>query len=221
MMNDGSTPKGALPEATANLASLLQRLPGIGGRTATLAAIQMSRRDAHHWDDLAASIRSANSAASKCIQCHGIADRELCAICRDPSRRHDQICVVERPDDVHNVEGTGYYSGLYHVLHGALEPLRGIGPDQLTLSHLIERADLMREDPMAEIILATSNTLEGNATADYIVRALAGRDRPVQITALRKGIADRAPVEFADPLTIANAMSNRSPDDAEFPADTP
>lgn len=217
MTNDEYLSKGSMPEATSRLAEKLRRLPGIGARTATLAAIQMSRERGDQWKELAEAIREANSAAGKCQECHGLADQETCEICRDPTRRSELVCVVERPEDVETIEAVGYYRGRYHVLHGVLDPLRGAGPAELTIAQLLQRAQALRNNPTAEIIMATSNTMEGVATADYIAWALEQDGTDVAVTTLRKGIADRAAVEFADPLTIGHAMRNRSDSEGEFP----
>lgn len=218
---DDYGPRGSLPKATTELAERLRRLPGIGSRNAMLGAIQISRDDNDRWDRLTDAIREANARARRCGECHGVADAETCEICRSPGRRKDLICVVERPGDMEVVEAIGYYSGVYHVLHGRLEPLRGIGPDALTMRSLLERVESLRGDPMAELIIATSNTLEGQATADYIRRAVEREPGEVRISTLRKGIADKAALEFADPMTVTHAVVNRSDGEADFPGETP
>ena len=214
------TPRGSLPEATTELAEMLRRLPGIGSRNAMIGAIRISREGSERWDGLCEAIREANAAARQCVECHGMADAEICGICRNPSRRRDLICVVERPGDVEVIEAIGFYTGVYHVLHGRLEPLRGIGPNALTMDTLLKRANRLRGDPMAELIMGTSNTLEGQATADYIARLIARGGDDLRISTLRKGIADRASLEFADPMTVTHAVVNRSEGDAEFPGQT-
>ena len=208
-MTSDSTPKGALPKTISDLAELLQKLPGIGPRNALLAAIAIARDEAGAQQDLGRAILMAQSATRRCSNCEGITDRETCRVCGDPAREQAVICVVEHDEDARAIEAQGAFRGTYHVLHGALEPLRGIGPSQLTLTSLMERARSIGNNPLAEIILATSTTIEGDMTADFVAKWLRSEEPTLQITRLGRGLADRSQIEFVDPTTMRAAYENR------------
>ena len=209
-MTSDAAPQGSLPAGVEELARHLRRLPGIGRRGALTSAIMLARSDDGLPDDLAAAIRAANDSATLCAVCMKVTDQTTCEICRAPDRRADQICVVHRTADIVALERTGHYRGAYHVLHGALDPLRGIGPDNLTLNQLTSRIGELRANPMAELILATANTLEGTTTADYIAQLAAAQAPNLTITTLGKGVGDQARIEFTDPTTMREAIANRS-----------
>lgn len=143
-----------------------------------------------------------------CQRCHNISDAQLCAICSNPGRNQQQICVVENLRDVIAVESTQQYSGLYHVLGGILSPLDGVGPEQINVSTLELR---VRQEGTTEIILALSPNIEGDTTAYYISRQLA--DAPVTITTIARGIAFGGELEYADELTLARSIAKRLPID--------
>jgi recombination protein RecR len=139
-----------------------------------------------------------------CAQCNNISDGELCLYCRDPHREHAQICVVEEPHNILPIETTRAFRGLYHVLHGAISPLRGIGPEQLRIKGLVDR---LRQSEIQEIILATNPTVEGEATAVYLSRLL----KPLgpRVTRIAMGIPVGSDLEFADEVTMSRSLENR------------
>jgi recombination protein RecR len=182
----------------------LSRLPGIGSKSASRIAFHMlSMGD----DDIAkflSSISDIKKFIRACLECGGISDADTCSICTDPSRDRSIICAVEGQKDVLTVEKTGSYRGLYHVLGGVLSPLDGIGPDQLTVSKMIERC---RRESIREVIIATNPTLEGDATALYLSKLL----NEIGVTAMRiaHGIPVGSDLDFADSATLIKSISAR------------
>lgn len=153
---------------------------------------------------LAAAITEAKQTLSRCPRCFNIMGREqeLCGVCSDPRRDRSQLCVVEQPADLLAIERSGEYDGLYHVLHGALSPMNGVGPDQLTIRPMLERLD-----GVAEVILATSTTVEGEATAMYLSRLLSELGTPASRIAY--GLPVGGDLEYADEVTLGRAITNR------------
>jgi len=195
-----------LPEPILNLINAFQRLPGIGPKTASRLTFFLLRGSDDLPEKLAESLRSLRSATHLCTECFNItlADREYCEICADPARDAGILCVVEEPLDVMMLERIDAFRGRYHVLHGVLSPIEGIGPDDIRLKPLFER---VKAGNVTEIILATNPSMEGDATALYIKQQLASI--PVRITRLARGLPVGSDLEFADHNTLLRALAGR------------
>jgi recombination protein RecR len=195
-----------MPEFAEPLARLIQeckRLPGIGQKSAQRIAFHLLRSPREDAQLLAQAILDIKDKLGICSECNNISDGELCLYCRDPHREHSQICVVEEPHNIVPVEST-HFRGVYHVLHGAISPLRGIGPEQLRIKNLIDR---LRRTAVEEVILATNPTVEGEATAVYLSRLL----KPLgpRITRIAMGIPVGSDLDFADEVTMSRSLENR------------
>ena len=195
---------GVYPASITRLIARLSRLPGIGEKTAERLALHIVNGPASDARELAESIRAARESAGFCAQCHGLSDEETCHICRDPGRDPAVLCVVENPTDLVALEKAGAFKGRYHVLLGTLSPMNGVGPEALTVAHLMERT---AEGGVSEVILATSTTVEGEATAAYLARELAGL--PVSVTRIACGIPIGGDLKYTDALTLKRALSGR------------
>ncbi len=180
------------------------RLPGIGPKTAQRLTYHLLRAPGDQAHALAEAILELKDSVVLCSQCFNIAERSPCEICASPDRDATRICVVEEPLDVLAIERTGQYRGRYHVLHGALSPIEGIGPDELKMRELIQRL----EPGVEEVILATNPNLEGDATAMYLTRLI----QPLGILATRlaRGLPMGGDLEYADEITLSNALAGRS-----------
>ncbi len=155
----------AVPRSLERLVGELARLPGVGQKTAQRLAFSILRNDAARARELARAIEEVKEKVRFCARCSGYAEGELCAICSDPGRDGSVMCVVEQPDDIYVIERSGVYKGLYHVLMGTISPLDGVGPDQLRIRELMARLD---EQPVAELIVATNPSMQGEATALHL-----------------------------------------------------
>ncbi len=187
-----------------NLISCLSRLPGIGEKTATRLALHIVNCSRETAMELAQSIRDAREKIALCSICFNYTDRDTCSICSSSGRDPSTICVVETPGDLMAIERSSGYSGRYHVLHGVISPIDGIGPDQLRIKELIQRAS----DPgVHEVVLATNPTMSGNATAAYIAEQL--KSAGVKITQLAQGIPAGGDLEYADQQTLKSAFTGR------------
>ena len=197
----------SIPSASPSLARLIQelnRLPGIGPKSAQRLAYYLIRLPNEEALALADAISAVKSNILFCNQCQNLTDSSPCSICTEPQRNQEQICIVEDPMDVLALERTHAFRGLYHVLHGVISPLNGVGPDQLKLKELFNR--LTQED-VKELIIATNPTLEGEATAMYIRRHLAGQE--LKITHLARGLPVGGSLEYTDDLTLSRAFQGR------------
>jgi recombination protein RecR len=192
------------PAPVGKLIDELRKLPGIGPKSAQRIAFYLLRGTKDDSSRLAEAIATLLDGMRTCSVCHSITDRELCDHCADPGRSSKTICVVEEPHDVVAIEKTRDFRGLYHVLHGALSPLSGIGPDELRVQSLLER---VRLGGVLEIILATSPTVEGEATALYLARLLKPLD--VRVTRIAMGVPVGSDLEWADEVTMAKALEGR------------
>ncbi len=192
------------PVPVEKLIDELRKLPGIGPRSAQRIAFHLMRGTKDDAVRLAESIATLLDGIRTCSVCHAVTDCELCAHCADPSRSGKLICVVEEPHDVVAVEKTRDYRGRYHVLHGALSPLSGVGPDELRVQGLVER---VRSGGVEEIILATSPTVEGEATAVYLARLL--KPLGVRVTRIAMGVPVGSDLEWADEVTLSKALEGR------------
>ena len=196
-----------LPSAAPSLARLIQelnKLPGVGPKSAQRLAYYIIRLPSEEAFDLAEAISAVKHNIVFCQECQNLTDADPCTVCSNPQRNLEQICVVEDPLDVLAMERTRCYQGLYHVLHGAISPLNGIGPDQLKLKELFPR---LANPQVKELIIATNPTLEGEATAMYIARHLEGAN--LKVTHLARGLPVGGSLEYADELTLTRAFQGR------------
>jgi recombination protein RecR len=182
----------------------LSRLPGIGPKSAQRLAFHLVKTAPDEAKRLAESIVRAKDLVSFCRECGNVAEGELCRVCRDPSRDTTVICVVEEPKDAATIEKAGVVKGRYHVLGGAISPLDGIGPDDLRVHELMER---VQRNGVSEVILATNPNLEGNATAMYIAALL--KPVGVKVTRLASGLPVGGDLEYADEITLSQALEGR------------
>ena len=189
------------------LAASLKRLPGIGPKQAERMAIFLLRAPDFETENLINALRQAKSSIRACPQCWDFTDRELCPICSDPERDRARLCVVEEPQDVIAIERSRGYKGLYHVLHGALSPLDGIGPDMLKIKELLERIR-KSESPIIEAILATDPDTEGEATALYISQLLKPIAR-IKTTRIALGVPLGGDLDNIDERTLSHALTGR------------
>ena len=191
-------------EPIARLIDQLKRLPGIGQKTAQRLAFHLLRTDPEDALALADAIRDAKLKIRECSVCNNITDTDPCFYCTSPNRNRSVICVVEEPHNIMAIERTRQYSGLYHVLGGALSPLEGVGPEQLKLRGLIER---LKAGTVQEIIIATNPTAEGEATAVYVSKLI--KPLGVRVTRIGVGIPVGSDLEYADEITMLKAMEVR------------
>lgn len=191
----------------AKLVQSLSRLPGIGEKTATRLAFFIIRSGEAYASELAGAVLDAARNIRFCARCMNFTDAELCAICADPRRDGRVICVVETVPDLHAIERSNEYRGRYHVLHGAIAPLDGIGPDQIKLRELLARLSTEEERGVEEIIVATNPSVDGEATALYLLKVLAPLG--VRVTRIASGMPIGGDFEYADPATISRALSGR------------
>lgn len=190
-------------EPMARLIEELKKLPGMGTKSAQRFAFHILRGSDEDAAALAEAVQGLKASLRLCSVCNNITDVDPCVYCANPARNHRQVCVVEEPTSIQAVERT-HYSGIYHVLHGTLSPLHGIGPDQLRSRGLLERAE---HGEIEEVILATSPTLEGEATATWLAEAMRGMG--VRITRIATGVPAGSDIEYADEVTMARAMEGR------------
>ena len=194
----------------AQLIDELRKLPGVGTKTAQRYAFHILRSSNADADALASAIRTLKQHLKLCSLCNNITDVDPCAYCSSPARNAREICVVEEPTNIAAVEKTRSYHGLYHVLHGTLSPVNGIGPDSLRLANLWPRlAQAAGASNVAELILATSPTVEGEATARYIADEAHKLAPAVRITRIATGVPAGSDIEYADEVTMTRALENR------------
>ena len=191
-------------EPMARLIEELKKLPGVGTKSAQRFAFHVLRGSDDDADALAEAVRGLKASLRLCSICNNVTDLDPCAYCASPTRNQRLVCVVEEPTNIDTVERTRSYQGVYHVLHGTLSPLHGVGPEQLRTRTLVGRVERGEVD---EVILATSPTLEGEATADWLATALRGF--PVKITKIATGVPAGSDIEYADEVTMARAMEGR------------
>jgi recombination protein RecR len=193
-----------VPPALERLITDLTRLPGIGQKTASRLALYLLRRPAAEALNLSASLAELHASIQLCSTCFAFSEHDPCVICNDARRNRQLVCVVEEPGDLMVIEKTGAFRGVYHILHGVLAPMEGIGPDELKVRELFHRAKSQKID---EILIATSSTVPGEATASYLVDHLAGM--PVKVTRLACGIPMGMDIKYADKHTLAKAIETR------------
>ena len=188
-----------------NLISKLGSLPGIGGKSAQRLAFHILSMPANEANELADAIKEAHRLTVRCSVCQNFTDSDPCPICSDPKRDRSTVCVVESPRDVSTFERMHEYKGLYHVLHGVFDPVSGKNMNDITLSQLFDR--LTQSPDIKEIIMATNQTAEGNATALYVSRLLSASG--IKVTRLASGLPMGSDIEFTDDLTLASALKGR------------
>ena len=191
-------------EPMARLIEELKKLPGVGSKSAQRYAFHILRSTDEDAAALAEAVRGLKAALRLCSICNSVTDVDPCVYCTSPTRNQRLVCVVEEPTNIESVERTRGYQGVYHVLHGTLSPLHGVGPDQLRAATLLARVERGEVD---EVILATSPTLEGEATANWLAGTLRGLH--VRITRIATGVPAGSDIEYADEVTMARAMEGR------------
>jgi len=194
----------AMPVPLKRLIEQLTRLPGIGEKSATRLAFFLLRADTDYPQALADAITALKREIRLCSHCLGFTEQDPCALCADPRRSDEAVCVVEDPADVMAIERAGDFRGRYHVLHGTLAPLDGVGPEQLKIAELLTR---LREGSVREVILATNATIEGEATALYLAKLI--KPIGVKVTRIAHGLPMGGEVEYADSVTLSRALEAR------------
>ena len=192
------------PPSVSRLIEALQRLPGIGPKTAQRLTFHLLKQPTEQVRDLAEALVELKARALHCARCFNVTDDDPCRICADPSRDESVLCVVEEPNDLMAMERTGEYRGRYHVLLGALSPLEGIGPDELKVRELLAR---LEGGAVREVILATNPNVEGDATAIYLAKLL--RPLELQVTRIARGLPVGGDLEYADEVTLTRALEGR------------
>lgn len=188
-----------------HLSALLTRLPGIGEKTALRYALAITKAPADYTEALANAIASVRQTMRECSICCDLAGAEVCPICSDPKRDPSVICVVAHPQDRMALERAAIFRGRYHVLHGVLDPLAGVGPVQLRIRELLER---LRDSKVTEVIVATSPSVQGDATALYLAKLLEGV-AGVSVSRIASGVAVGGELEYADQVTLSRALEDR------------
>lgn len=188
----------------ANLYEQLRRLPGVGSKTAMRLAYHIIDMPADEVRQLAAALTNAKESIHYCRSCYNLTDSEYCEICSDHGRDRFTICVVEQPQDIAAMERSRGYHGLYHVLHGVLSPLDGIGPDNLRIRELFQR---LQKESVTEIIIATNSDVEGEATAAYLAQLL--KPVGIRVSRIAHGLPVGGDLEYADEVTLSRALENR------------
>ena len=191
-------------EPMARLIEELKKLPGVGTKSAQRFAFHILRGTDADADALAEAVRGLKASLRLCSVCNNVTDVDPCVYCSSATRNQRQVCVVEEPTSIGAIERTRGYNGVYHVLHGTLSPLHGVGPEQLRAGTLLSRAERGEVD---EVIMATSPTLEGEATANWLASAL--RSAKVRITRIATGVPAGSDIEYADEVTMTRAMEGR------------
>ena len=194
---------GSLP-SFARLEAELSKLPGIGNKTAARLAFHLLRASRQDVEALASALLEMKSKVRFCQRCFHISEQELCEICSNDGRETQKLCIVEEPQDLLAIERSRSFLGLYHVLHGALSPLDGIGPDDLKIPQLLQRLEQGRVD---EVILATNFTVEGEATALYLAKIL--KEKGLRVSRLAHGIPTGSDLEYIDSGTVQQAVDGR------------
>jgi recombination protein RecR len=190
--------------ALEKLVEQFQKIPSIGRKTAQRMAFHVLDLPENEAKEFADAILEAHTTIHHCTLCHNLTENELCPICESVTRDHSLLCVVEDPRDIPAIERTREFSGVYHVLHGTISPMNGVGPDQLTIKSLVERVS---KGDIKEVIMATNPTLEGDTTAMYIGKLL--KPFEVKVTRLAYGIPVGADIEYADDVTLLRALEGR------------
>jgi recombination protein RecR len=192
------------PKSLRRLIAQLAKLPGVGEKTATRLALHMLKMPPQSVRELGEAIVAIPEAVIRCSRCFNIADEDPCQICTDPARRDDLVCVVESPTDLAPIEKSGEYKGRYHVLGGAISPIDGVMPEDLRVGELLER---LSQGGVAEVILATNLTAEGEATATYLAGVI--KTRNIRVTRIAYGMPVGSDLEYTDEITVGRAIKGR------------
>ncbi len=194
------------PQPVEDLLSAFRALPGVGPRTAQRYVFELLARDREAGASLAASLQGALESVRHCRRCNSFSETEICSICASPARDATQLCIVETPADMASFEDSGAYQGLYFVLMGRISPMDGIGPEDLGIRELLA---LLDTNPIREVVIATNSTIEGDATADYLIDVLA--ERGLAATRLARGLPYGGELEYLDKSTLVEAFQRRIP----------
>jgi recombination protein RecR len=197
-----------IPKAITNLVEAFEKLPGVGPKSAQRLTYYLLHVPQHELDLFAASLSNLKKNTILCSVCFAVDEVDPCSICSDINRDTSIICVVEQPLDVMALEKNGRYKGLYHVLHGKIDPLNNIGPDEIYIKPLLDR--VKSGLGLQEVIIATNPTMEGEATAMYIAKQLKTQNSNVKVTRIGRGLPTGADIEYADEVTLQRAMEGRS-----------
>ncbi len=193
-----------LAAPVARLIDEFKKFPGIGAKSAQRLVFSLIRRSSEDCTRLAQAIIDLKRQIRLCSECNNITDADPCHFCSNPSRNHQLICVVEEPFNVYSIEKTREFKGVYHILHGALSPINGVGPEDLKLKNLLGR---IQRDKVEEVILATNPNVEGEATAIYVSRLL--KPLGLRVTRIALGVPVGSDLEYADEVTLSKALSGR------------
>ena len=200
-----------IPKAIQNLIESFERLPGVGPKTAQRLTFYLLHVPQGELDKFALAVSSLKRDTVLCSVCFSIDESDPCSICDDPRRERSMICVVEQPLDVLALEKNGKYNGVYHVLHGKIDPLNNIGPSEIYIDQLMQRIkNSTNGESIKEVILTTNPTMEGEATAMYIAKQLKTQNSNLKITRIGRGLPVGSDIEYADETTLQRAMEGRS-----------
>lgn len=192
-------------EPMVRLIDELKKLPGIGSKTAQRLAFHILRASDEDADGLAGAIRNVKESLHLCSVCNNITDSDPCVYCQSATRNQHQVCVVEEPTNIAAIEKTGHFNGVYHVLHGSLSPLHGVGPEHLRITSLLRR---LEKGSVEEVIIATNPTVEGEATAVYLTQQIK-KLGPTRVTRIATGLPVGSDLEYTDEVTILKAIEGR------------
>ena len=196
-----------VPKSIQNLIESFEKLPGVGPKTAQRLTFYLLHVPQYELDKFASSLTSLKTGTTICSNCFTVGETDPCEICEDTTRDQGLICVVEEPLDVLALERGGKYKGVYHVLHGRIDPLNNIGPDEIYIQQLLER---IKKTEISELILATNPTMEGEATAMYITKQVKAQSSEIKLTRIGRGLPIGADLEYADEITLQRALEGRS-----------
>lgn len=197
-----------LPKSLSRVIESFERLPGVGTKTAQRLAFYLLHVPQSELDAFSEALTNLKRNTVLCSLCKNVTEKDPCIICGNPNRDTRIVCVVEQPTDVLSIEKTGKYNGVYHVLHGSIDPLNNIGPDELYISDLIKRVESATY-PVEEVILATNPNMEGEATSMYIQKQILGNSPQIAVTRLAHGLPVGADIEYADEVTLSRALEGR------------
>lgn len=198
----------SLPRPVSKLIEAFERLPGIGPKTAQRLTFYLLHVPQDYLEKFADALINLKKNTVECSVCYNVSETDPCAICSSPSRDKAMICVVEQPLDIVSLERTGKFDGVYHVLHGAINPLHNIGPDEIRIAELVKRLKNATAT-VAEVLLATNPNMEGEATAMYIQKQIAAVNPEIKITRLAHGLPVGGDLEYADEVTLSRALEGR------------